>query len=166
MRARSARSNRVFDVRKTLQGTGVVQRHGDEVDAPERIRQVGPCLEVVLSRSQESIDFAWQDGLLGGSQTVTMTSLHFDEDERLTLTHNEIELAAATTPVRGDEAITVALEVASRELLTGSAQALAAGLCHVSISTCWSHLATGAKHRRWWSPGPCSASRALWSSEQ
>ena len=53
-------------------------------------------------------------------------------------------------------------QMAARQALAGCAESLAGGLGHGPGS----HAATGAKQRRWCGQGPCSANRALCSSEQ
>ncbi len=101
------------------------------------------------------------DGLFSVQQPAP-ADLDLDKDEFVTTLHDQIQFPGRAAPLFSQAGVTSFLELPARMALSSVTKSLARCPHYDERS----HKATGEKHRRWWTLGPCSASRALCNGEQ
>lgn len=118
-------------------------------------------LEKRLSRCEQPTLLGRRCRLFGFYEPAT-PDLDFDEDEIISLPHDQVEFPNRAAPFFRQAGVANCFKLAASELFARVTEALARR-AHYGDEP---HEATGEKHRRWWMLGPCSASRALCSGEQ
>ena len=142
--ASSTRTDGIDDVRQARQRSAWRQGDRDEIDSPEETGEVLPLGKKGLRPQQQPPGLSRGQRFLGGNVSLAAAGLHLDEDERVAVAHDEIELAIRAAPVRRHKPVSPLLQMTSREQLAGRTEYLARGLRHGPGS----HPATGEKHRR------------------
>src|SRR5688572_22872295 len=101
----SGRLDGVGDVGETGDGPGWREGDGEEVDTPVGVSEVRVCCKKRLSGVNEAAGLGGGDRLFGGAEAVAAPGFHLDEDEDVTVAHDQVELAAGKAPVCGLERV-------------------------------------------------------------
>ncbi len=138
-----------------------IQCNPDDVNAPDQILQVRVCHEKRLGRCKQPALLGWRYRLFCLNQPAA-PNLDLNKDEIVTTQHDQVEFPGPTSPLLRYAGVARCFELPARVVFSGVTQILARR-SHFDERP---HEATGEKHWRWWTLGPCSASRALCSGEQ
>ena len=106
----SIRRERVFEV---FDGFALDR---EDVEPTRHVAALG-LQQPQLGGANEAAAFDADDGLGGRAMSIVLARAHFDEHDGLTVIADEIDLAAATTPVAVEDSVTLALKELSRARL-------------------------------------------------
>ncbi len=92
---------------------GVARDEREDVEATRNVAALG-LQQPQLGGANQAAALDADDGLGGRAMSIVLARAHLDEHDGAVVIADEIELAAATTPVAVEDSVTLALKELSR----------------------------------------------------